>query len=224
MTDQGAANVMLTAQQSQQLLATAEAGNQTVVRTVEMMNTIALGSQSTEDAVKKLGELSLQIGKISDVITGIAEQTNLLALNAAIEAARAGEHGRGFSVVAEEVRKLAEQSGSAAKEIGQLITQIQRDVRNSVEKMAENNQEVQQGVALASQAGQALADIVQANGNNLTLIQEIVETIQQASQGTQQLTASNEQITSAVQQIASAAQELANLGSSLQSSVNQFEV
>lgn len=224
MTEQGVENVIITAQQSKQVLATAEAGNQSVERTVGMMNAIAQGSQSTEAAVKQLGELSLQIGNISAVITGIAEQTNLLALNAAIEAARAGEHGRGFSVVAEEVRKLAEQSGSAAKEIGQLIGQIQRDVSNSVEKMAANSQQVLQGVDLASEAGRALAGIVQANGQNLSLIQEIVESIQQASQGTKQLTTSNEQITSAVQQIASAAQELANLSTELQNSVDQFEI
>lgn len=224
MTEQGVENVIVTAQQSEQVLATAEAGNQSVARTVDMMNTIAQGSQSTEAAVKQLGELSLQIGNISDVITGIAEQTNLLALNAAIEAARAGDHGRGFSVVAEEVRKLAEQSASAAKEIGQLISQIQRDVSSSVQRMADNSQQVLQGVDLASHAGQALADIVQANDQNLGLIQEIVEAIQQASQGTQQLTAANEQITSSVQQIAAAAQELASLSVELQGSVEKFEI
>lgn len=224
MTDQGAHNIEITANESQQVLSTAQVGNQAVSRTIEMMEAISQGTQSTEGAVKKLGGLALDIARFSTVITGIAEQTNLLALNAAIEAARAGDQGKGFAVVADEVRKLAEQSGSAAKEISQLIGQIQGDVDNSVQKMAHNSQQVQQGVQLAAQAGQALADIVQANGNNLQLIEDIVSTMEQANQGTQQLTASNEQITSAVQQIAAGAQELADLSNHLQQSVAKFEI
>jgi methyl-accepting chemotaxis protein len=100
-----------------------------------------------------LGEHSQQIGEIIQVIDDIAEQTNLLALNAAIEAARAGEHGKGFAVVADEVRKLAERSSKATKEIAELITNIQKLTAGAVKAMEEGTGEVEQGVSLAVDAG-----------------------------------------------------------------------
>jgi methyl-accepting chemotaxis protein len=115
---------------------------------------------SASDDVFQLGQRSDEIGTIIAVIRGIAEQTNLLALNAAIEAARAGEQGRGFAVVADEVRKLAEKTGSATEEISQMIGGIQTQVKQTVVSMEESRNHVQAGVGRAEKAGQSLAEIL----------------------------------------------------------------
>lgn len=112
------------------------------------------------ERIKQLGEQSKAIGEIIQVIDDIAEQTNLLALNAAIEAARAGEHGKGFAVVADEVRKLAERSGKATKEIANLIISIQKGTDNAVSAMEKGISEVENGSRFAHDAGQALKEIL----------------------------------------------------------------
>lgn len=199
-------------------------GNEKVKKTVEKINAIVKSNAAVGEAVNNLGELSTQIGNITNVITGIAEQTNLLALNAAIEAARAGEQGRGFAVVAEEVRKLAEQSAGAAKEISKLITQIQTGVDVAVQSMEQGVKDVEDGVRLASEAGVALDDITNAVRDSISLVKDIAAGSEQTSEGTQQLSAANQQVTSTIQQISAAAQELARIAGELQTAVDRFKV
>lgn len=137
----------------------AKDGKDVVDKTVEGMDKICDTVMETAGKIQELGKSSQQIGEIVAVIEDIAEQTNLLALNAAIEAARAGEQGKGFAVVADEVRKLAERSAMATKEIANLISQIQRGTNNAVEAMQSGTENVQEGMALAESAGSSLQSI-----------------------------------------------------------------
>lgn len=202
----------------------AKEGNEKVKHTVAKINAISVSTDEVGKAVKNLGELSMKIGSITNVITGIADQTNLLALNAAIEAARAGDQGRGFAVVAEEVRKLAVQSANAAREIGQLINQIQSGVDVAVRSMEQGAVDVGEGVKLTSEAGVALDNITRAIYDSIALVKDIAAGSEQTSDGTQQLSAANEQVTSTIQQISSASQELARIASELQIAVEKFKV
>jgi methyl-accepting chemotaxis protein len=128
--------------------------------------------------IQEMSDWSIQIGTIIETINNLASQTNLLALNAAIEAARAGEHGKGFAVVADEVRKLAEKSTQSTKEIASLIYGIQETANEAVTAMGEGSKEVDEGVALANEAGQALSEILQAS----EAVHEQVERIAVAAQ------------------------------------------
>ncbi|MEG6616730.1 methyl-accepting chemotaxis protein [Peptococcaceae bacterium 1198_IL3148] len=220
----GFANAEKTVTEAKKVAQVALAGNETVKQTVVKINAIATSAHEVEKSVENLHDLSNQIGKITNVITGIAEQTNLLALNAAIEAARAGEHGKGFAVVADEVRKLAEQSANATKEIAQLIDQVQTGAQLANSTMKQAGQEVEDGVRLASEAGQALAEIVASTNGTIEMIEDIKEGNQQSSEGMEQVAASNEQITSTTQQISSATQELAEIANQMQLAVAQFKV
>jgi methyl-accepting chemotaxis protein len=202
----------------------AQTGNETVKQTIAKINAIASSTDVVAESIADLHNLSNQIGKITNVITGIAEQTNLLALNAAIEAARAGEHGRGFAVVADEVRKLAEQSATATQEISKLINQVQTSVDSVNTTMQQGAKEVKDGVLLASEAGQALGDIIVSISNTIAMIEDIKEGAQQTSEGMEQVAASNEQVTSTTQQISSATQELAQIANQMQVAVEQFKV
>lgn len=136
-------------------------GSAVVERTLQGIAEIRVAVGETAGRIEALGQFSGQIGTITDAISTIADQTNLLALNAAIEAARAGEHGRGFAVVAEEVRRLAENSARSAEEIGALIGQIQSSAQQAMEAMAKGTARVENGSALAAEAGRALQGIVQ---------------------------------------------------------------
>ena len=129
--------------------------------------------------VEGLGKRSFEIGAITEVITAIADQTNLLSLNAAIEAARAGEHGRGFAVVSDEVRKLAEQSAQSAQQISQLITLIQEETKKAVKSMEKVSTEVEQGTSAVNEAGKSFNQI-QATVNDVTLqVEEVTMTLKQ---------------------------------------------
>ena len=147
-----------------------------------------------------LGQRSDQIGQIINVIKDIAEQTNLLALNAAIEAARAGEQGRGFAVVADEVRKLAERTALATSEISKMISAIQSETGNAVATMEKGSSEVSDGVALANQAGKSLQNI-----NNS--VKRVVDMIEQISESTRSQSETTNEITQRVEHIAEMAQE-----------------
>jgi methyl-accepting chemotaxis protein len=139
---------------------TAQAGSAVVVRTVAGMDRIRETVLNSAGQIKELGNLSAQIGEITQVITQIADQTNLLALNAAIEAARAGEHGKGFAVVAEEVRKLADRARTSTREITDLISAIQQRTAMAVAAMEDGTAQVEEGSRLAAEAGSALRKIL----------------------------------------------------------------
>ncbi len=224
MADKSMENAAITALESKKVLEVASTGGEIVNQTINKIKSISESTAQVNTSLQSLGDLSVKIGNITDVITGIADQTNLLALNAAIEAARAGEQGRGFAVVAEEVRKLAEQSAGAAKEIGQLITRIQTGVDVSIRLMEQGTAEVDEGVKLAGRAETALGEITQAINRNIALVEEIAQGSRQTSEGTQQLSASNEQITSTIEQVAAAAQELSEIAGRLQTSVAMFKI
>jgi len=133
----------------------AEQGGEVVNKTVDDMKAIAEAVTGSAASISELGKRGEQIGQIIEVINDIADQTNLLALNAAIEAARAGEHGRGFAVVADEVRKLADRTTKATEEIGESITAIQNETEQAVDRMNTGTQQVSEGVERATQAGQS---------------------------------------------------------------------
>ncbi|SFR09624.1 methyl-accepting chemotaxis protein [Desulfoscipio geothermicus] len=224
ISTQGAENAEESARESEQVLQVAVEGNQAVRQTIEKMGSISSASENVSSAIEKLSKQSNKIGEIINTITNIADQTNLLALNAAIEAARAGEHGRGFSVVAEEVRNLAEQSATAANEITDLIKEIQFGVEEAIRAMRYGNEEVSEGAQIANNAGASLEQIIKAIEKNIAVIKDVADGAKQINEGTQQLTAANEQITSTIQQVSGAAQELANIAFELRNRTERFKV
>jgi len=159
----------------------ASKGGQVVQETITKMREIATFVNDTASKINQLGISSQRIGEITSVINEIADQTNLLALNAAIEAARAGEQGRGFAVVADEVRKLAERTTSATKEITKMIQEIQRDTATAVSTMEIGNKEVNKGIVYADQAGEALNQIVKSSRELLDMISQIAAATEEQS-------------------------------------------
>jgi methyl-accepting chemotaxis protein len=170
-------------------------GNRTIQEAVARMNGMSETIDHLSRLVRGLGERSRQIGQIVDAITDIAGQTNLLALNAAIEAARAGEHGRGFAVVADEVRKLAEQASASAGQITQLVGTIQSEIEEAVVSMQRGTEEVAAGMAGVSEAGEAFARIRAA-------VLDVTGQIQEVSAASRSLTASTEKVAQAMREIA----------------------
>ena len=161
------------AESSHAAVLVAQSGSAIVAETIGGMSGIQQIVSQVSGDVNQLGQRSDEIGEIVAVIRGIAEQTNLLALNAAIEAARAGEQGRGFAVVADEVRKLAEKTGSATGEISQMISAIQQQVRQTVLNMEQSQDEVGAGVSRAEKAGAALVEILASIENVSGMMQQI---------------------------------------------------
>ena len=151
----------------------AKSGGDVVQETIHGMRQIDESVAQGSSAVDNLGRKSDEIGAIVAVINGIAEQTNLLALNAAIEAARAGEQGRGFAVVADEVRKLAEKTAQATKEIGDMIQSVQQETRNAIATMQSGTEQVRGGVEKATEAGRALQEIVRS----VEMVSQMIERI-----------------------------------------------
>ena len=224
---------------------TASAGNEKIKSVIEQINILKEQMDATAKVTNKLNERSKEIGEIVEVITNIASQTNLLALNAAIEAARAGEHGRGFAVVADEVRKLAEGSASAAKEITKMIQEIQQDTISTAENMEKGMEEVNLGTRLTQEAGAAFEDIVrvikivneQINGidNEIKDVVEQIKTVEnlsgniaviakQSSAGSQEVAAAVEEQTASLQEIVSSASVLSQMAEDLKDIVNRFKL
>ncbi|MCB0213788.1 MAG: HAMP domain-containing protein [Anaerolineae bacterium] len=175
-------------------------GVTTVEETLTKMKTIKIKVGLSAQKVEEMGQRSGQIGAIVETIDDIASQTNLLALNAAIEAARAGEHGKGFAVVADEVRKLAEKSAEATKEIAGLIKSIQQTVAEAVQAMGEGTVEVETGVSRADAAGQALYSILEA-------VEVAAQQIEGISSATQQMSTSSNELMSAMEAVSAVVKE-----------------
>ncbi|UOF88724.1 methyl-accepting chemotaxis protein [Fodinisporobacter ferrooxydans] len=174
-------------------------GNEAIRKSLDQMNHIHVTVKDVAKSIKELGDHAQNIGKIVEAITGIASQTNLLALNAAIEAARAGEHGRGFAVVADEVRKLAEESSKSAKQIADYIATIQEGIHQAVQSMEVGTKEVDQGIEVVDLAKQSFEKIEQS-------IEEVSQQIKETSAATEQLSASTEEIVRVMDQIAGIAE------------------
>ncbi len=188
-------------------------GAQTVARTVDGMHSITAAVEASAERMQELGKRSEQIGQIVEAIDEIAEQTNLLALNAAIEAARAGEHGRGFAVVADEVRKLAERSSKATKEIAQLISTVQKDTAEAVESMNRGAREVEQGRGVADEAGKALQEISAAVSLSNAQVQRIAAAAQQMTAHSEDVARAMESVNEVVERNTAASQEVASRSS-----------
>jgi len=169
-------------------------GGEVVTETINGMNLISQSVNSVAETIESLGKQSEQIGEIVKVIDDIAGQTNLLALNAAIEAARAGEQGRGFAVVADEVRKLAERTSKATTEIGDMIKKIQNEMFKAVSSMRQGTEHVEGGVEKAYKAGETLQNIV-------TSIQSVSEMIQQVATAAEEQTSTGEEGTNSIEAI-----------------------
>ncbi len=224
-------NASDTADTTKRAKATAEKGGNVVRQTVEGIKDIAKVVNKSADTVKALGRSSDQIGEIISVIDDIADQTNLLALNAAIEAARAGEQGRGFAVVADEVRKLAERTTKATKEIASMIKQIQTDTKDAVFSMDEGTKKVNDGILLADQAGESLKEIMEISQLVTDKVAQIAAASEQQSSASEQISKNVEAISSVTQesasgtqQIARTAEDLNRLTENLQELLNKFNL
>ena len=189
---------------------TARAGGSIVEDVLGKMRAISQSVQGTASKMEELGKSSDQIGRIAGVIDEIADQTNLLALNAAIEAARAGEHGRGFAVVADEVRKLAEGTTSATKEIAQMIKNIQNGTKTAVGAMQAGSSQVEVGVEFTARAGDSLRQIIQMSESVGEMIVQIAKAATEQSKASDDINDNMAQIARLVEASANGAQHSAN--------------
>jgi twitching motility protein PilJ len=219
------------AQVARQSLAAAEKGTVAVQDSIKGMNEIREHIQETSKRIKRLGESSQEIGEIVELISDITEQTNVLALNAAIQAASAGDAGRGFTVVAEEVQRLAERSAEATKQIAAIVKTIQADTQDAVSAMEQSTQGVVEGARLSDAAGQALAEIGQVSRNLAGLIEQISSATHEQSESAthvaqmmQDILRVTEQTTAGTQRTAEAVDELTSLAHELKGSVAGFKV
>ncbi|HEV2987362.1 MAG TPA: methyl-accepting chemotaxis protein [Candidatus Angelobacter sp.] len=224
-------NAEASAEAARRALDAAEQGNRSVHDTLEGMQRIRSSVQATAKRIKALGDRSLEISEIVNVINDITEQTNLLALNAAIEAARAGEAGRGFAVVADEVRKLAEHSRNATKDIAALIKAIQAETNDAVVVMEEGTKEVEIGAKLADQAGKALEAISNVVRQSAELVQEISLASKQQVRGTegvanamQIISNITRQTSQGARQTARTVEQLVHMSEQLNEALSQFRV
>lgn len=222
-----------------------EIGDQSIENSVAEVNKLKENSNNVSDAIDSLADSSQRIGEIVQIIKDISAQTNLLALNAAIEAARAGEAGRGFSVVADEIRELAEQSGEATDEISKLIGGIQKDVEISVENMKQTEQAVNTSVSSIEESGKSFDDIRQAasvlnniienideqtekmkvNSNEVeSAVKQIAEVSQTAASNAEEVAAASEEQSASTEEIVNSAQNLAEMAQKLSNAVNEFKI
>ncbi|HWR45458.1 methyl-accepting chemotaxis protein [Sporomusa sp.] len=241
-TSKAAHSVAAASEQSERA---AEAGSDQIGKAVTKMNEIEQDVNRATKMIHALGDKSRQIGQIVDVITGIAGQTNLLALNAAIEAARAGEQGRGFAVVADEVRKLAEQSESAAREIAGIIQAIQSETVETVNAIDKGGREVAAGVQVVESSGAAFKEIYAAiknvrdevirivalteeqqrrSGQVEEAVHSIADSARLNAASAEQVAAASQQQNASVQEITAASSGLAHMAAELQQAVLKFKI
>jgi methyl-accepting chemotaxis protein len=209
----------------------ARGGGEVIVSTIAGMNRVADVVLSSAEQIRKLGQSSAQIGEIVQTIEEIADQTNLLALNAAIEAARAGEQGRGFAVVADEVRKLAERTQAATREIASTVQSIQRDTTQAVKMMEDGTREVEQGKASASKAADALQNIIQTTETVARNVTNLADASKQQSRTSSEIAmnlygirAVAEESSRTTSEIAQTTENLNTLVTTVLRLVNQFVI
>jgi len=226
-----AQNCLLASEGSQRASAAAASGAAVVSDTISVMHSITERVKNSAKAVESLGSRSDQIGEIVGTIEDIADQTNLLALNAAIEAARAGEQGRGFAVVADEVRALAERTTRATREIGEMIKAIQHETKDAVLAMHEGVSEVARGSEKASDSGKALEEILQQISDVSMQIQQVATAAEEQTATTSEISSNMQQITEVIantskgsKDSAAAANHLAILSDDLRRIVSQFKI
>ncbi len=226
-----ARNCATAADESKNANDTALAGASIVDGTITVMRQVAEKVKESALTIEKLGRQGEQIGDIIGTIEDIADQTNLLALNAAIEAARAGEQGRGFAVVADEVRALAERTTRATRDIGEMIKSIQMDTKTAVSDMEEGVKKVETGSREASRSGDALQEILSRIGSVAMQVNQMATAAEQQTATTGEITSNINQITEVIQETAKGAQEsatsagqLAKLAEELQQILRQFRL
>jgi methyl-accepting chemotaxis protein len=230
---------------SQDAAQSAEHGREATDEAISKIAEVQSAIETLAGSVELLGARSSEIGKIVDVITSIADQTNLLSLNAAIEAARAGESGRGFAVVAEEVRKLAEGSGKAAEQIGELIKEVQSETAKAVKYMEIGTREVAVGSEVVGRSGATLTEITEAVHRSAALadkiasamadqrertvavdraMHDIAAVVEQNAASAEQTAAAAEEQTACMEEVSSSAQDLADMAHRLEDSVHMFRL
>jgi len=218
-----AQNCQMAAEGARRASQAAGNGAEVVERTVSVMGQIAEKVQESAKTVESLGARSDQIGAIIGTIEDIADQTNLLALNAAIEAARAGEQGRGFAVVADEVRALAERTTRATKEIGEMIKAIQRETKGAVAAMEQGVNQVEEGTIEAAKSGQALQDILQQVNDVVMQVNQIATAAEEQTATTGEISSNMLQITEVVQQTSQGAHESATAAAQLNGNAEELQ-
>ncbi|ABO49160.1 methyl-accepting chemotaxis sensory transducer [Desulforamulus reducens MI-1] len=224
VTEESAAGSRQAASDMEQVNAKAQRGNELAEDSVAQINNLKESVSTVSESVKILHERSQNIGKIIDVITQIADQTNLLALNAAIEAARAGEQGKGFAVVADEVRKLAEQSANAAKDIKDLILRIQRRVDTVLNDMGTSRSKAEQVTMAIENTGLSFQEISQSVASSSSAVSQIAAGAEQISSSTQDLAGSSQQLSAIVQQVTGSASAMAKMAEDLNGIVKTFKL
>ena len=208
----------------------AEKGSEIVSEAVRSINEVADKTREMQQSLQDLGKKANNIGEVMNVINDIADQTNLLALNAAIEAARAGEAGRGFAVVADEVRKLAEKTMNATKEVGEAVDSIQQGTETNIQYMNEAGELVEKSTSLSNNAGESLQEIVGLVQENADQVRNIATASEEQSSASEQINTSTEEISriasevaDSMQQSAQAISELASLSGDLQNIVKEMK-